>query len=113
MPESIKILHEAKIANNCPECYNSNGLESTFSQIMRSNWLYNEVDPTLVANLYCNTCSNDIYPVNWTDDIERVYKYQLKIAEVEKEKSRIQLMGYLLIGAVILALIALGIYFSL
>ena len=79
-------LKSVKLNNNCPECYSREGLELTFKQRFKETTLYRSVTHETKEFLKCTTCNTDIFPVMWTDDIERVVNYQQK-AFTPKPKS--------------------------
>ena len=39
---------------------------------------YNKRTDEVTSTLFCNTCNQQIFPVDWDEDIERVYEYQRK-----------------------------------
>lgn len=92
------LLHSARISNNCPECYSSEGLEFSFSQSEKETQLYRKASPKIEEVLYCHNCKNVIYPVNWNDDIERVYQYNKKQASPLKTSYQLKPLAYLIIG---------------
>ncbi len=92
------ILHTATLKNNCPECFANNGLQFTFSQKETVHKLYVKAESAIDENLYCNSCGNTIYPVNWDDDIERVYNYNKKQIKPIKSGARLTKLGIGLIA---------------
>lgn len=110
MSQKIRVLHTARLNNNCPECFSTDGLEITFTQDEKETLFFKKPAKQVVENLYCHTCKNPIYPVSWTEDIERVYDYNKKIAETHKQYLKVKPLFYILIllGA---ALCAFGVYF--
>jgi len=105
-------LHQAQVINNCPECYNAEGLEFTFSQIVNENIFFSQPQPLLEETLLCKTCKNDIYPVSWTDDIERVHAYHEKIAMSKKQGFKLKTPAYVFIAVDVLLLCAI-LYYTL
>ena len=57
--------------------------------------------------LYCHTCKNDIYPVSWTEDIERVFDYNKKIAETNKQYLKVKPLFYILVIVAIVLVAAI------
>ena len=110
MKTTNHILHTAKITNNCPECYATNGLEFTFSQEEIENKLYAKAKKDILESLYCHTCNNTIYPVNWDGDIDRVYQYHKKLAKPLNTNFKLKPLAYVLILLDTIALAAL-VYF--
>ena len=109
MKTKIHTLHTASLKNNCPTCFGTDGLEFTFTQEEKETPLFKK--PALHINemLYCKTCNNTIYPVNWTEDIERVFDYNKKIAETHKKYLKVKPLFYIL-TVLAIVLIAAVIY---
>ncbi|PKA82686.1 hypothetical protein ATE92_0822 [Ulvibacter sp. MAR_2010_11] len=101
------ILHRARLTNNCPECFATDGLEITFSQEEHDTKYYTKASPSIAETLYCHTCKTTIYPVSWTDDIERVYQYNKKLVVEKKAGIRLKMLTYILIAVVITLIITL------
>lgn len=106
------ILHQSKITNNCPECYNADGLEFIFSQEVNENLFMVQPKDVLIESLHCHTCHTDIYPVSWTDDIERVYNYHRKLAEGKKQSFSLKTWAYAFIAIDVLIVCGI-VYYAL
>ena len=101
-------IHTARLNNNCPTCYATDGLELTFTQQKNENKFFEKAEKEISSNLYCHTCSNTIFPVNWTEDIERVHEYHTKLATPLPTATKLKPLLYgiiildaLLVGALI------------
>ena len=105
------ILHTATLKNNCPECFANDGLEFTFSQKETVHKLYVKAEKDFEQKLYCNSCNNIIYPVNWDDDIERVYNYNKKQVRSISSGIKLTKLGIALIILTIV-LVGIGTYFT-
>ena len=97
-------LSRHSITNNCPECFNQD-LTITFFQTHLRGALIDRVTSEVTQELRCNTCNTVIYPVSWTDDIERSVGYFRKALDPEKTRTRFRplfyiltLLGILLVG---------------
>ena len=88
--EELVVIKEAEITNNCPECFNQN-MKISFFQKHKHTRLYHRITNEVTHKIVCNTCQSYIYPVKWTDDIERIFDYYQKM--VEPEKGRIRFSG--------------------
>jgi len=108
MSQKSNILHKALLKNNCPTCFGTDGLELTFIQGEKENAFFHKPDSTIGESLYCHNCKNPIYPVNWTEDIERVYNYHKKLSETKRQHLRIKPLFYILIIAAIIVSTAVG-----
>lgn len=106
------ILHTATLKNNCPECFANDGLEFTFSQKETTHKLYVKADKQIEEKLYCKACQTIIYPVNWDDDIERVYNYNKKQVLPLQSTARLTKSGFALI-AFALVIAGAGIYLAI
>lgn len=97
MSQSTETLRRAKLNNNCPVCFGNSGLEFTFQQARRENLFLKKASPTIEFELYCHNCRQIIYPVNWDEDIERVFDYNKKIAETHQQTTRVKPLFYIMI----------------
>lgn len=108
MQHHTHLLHEALLNNNCPECYSNGGLVFTFTQEERENLCYRKAAKEVQEKLFCHDCNTHIYPVNWDEDIERVYNYNRKLAVPKNNSIKLKPIAYwvvllaiLLVGAII------------
>ena len=107
MKHTEHILHIAKLNNNCPECYGTNGLEISFAQKEMENRFYKKIEKQISETLYCHNCKTVIYPVNWTAEIDQVYQYNKKQAVSKNTGIRLKSISYLLILLPIILIAAL------
>ena len=87
MSDKFIIIKEVALNNNCPECYTKEGLQLTFKQRFIETKFYKSITNDIKHEINCNRCNSTIYPIQWTDYIERVFEYQKK-AFVPKKTSR-------------------------
>lgn len=106
--EKSVVLKEANITNNCPECFNQD-MKITFKQKHKYGKLYDRTTNEVTHTIKCNTCESIIYPVNWTEDIERIFDYYKKMVKPEKASIRFTSLFYILVTA-LLVIIGVGIY---
>lgn len=92
----FEIIKEAPLTNNCPECFNQD-LSLTFYQKHLYGAFYHRVTGELKRELKCNTCKSLLYPVSWTEDIERSVEYYEKAVQPEKSSIRFQPLFYILV----------------
>lgn|SRR5690554_3664836 len=102
MSQKTNTLHTARLKNNCPTCFGTDGLEFTFAQDEKENALFQKPNSKIDEALYCHNCKNVIYPVNWTEDIELVYNYNKKLAETNRQYLKVKPLFYILIIAAII-----------
>lgn len=103
-------LHTARLKNNCPTCFGTDGLEINFTQQENENLLFKKPATEIDHTLFCHTCKNAIYPINWTEDIERVFDYNKKIAETNKQYLKVKPLFYILV-VVAIVFVAAVVYF--
>lgn len=109
--EKLVVIKQADLTNNCPECYNQE-IKLTFYQKHRYGRFSHRATGEVTHELKCNTCNSILYPVKWTEDIERVFDYYQKTVVPEKTSLKFTPLFYGLILLVIV-LIASGVYFLL
>lgn len=89
MPKEKQIvIKQAQLTNNCPECFNKD-LSLTFYQKYTFGPFLHRITSQVTHSLACNTCQSTIYPVAWTEEIERAVDYFEKL--VEPKKARVKL----------------------
>jgi len=98
MAEKQITIKEVSLNNNCPECYNTNGLQLTFKQKFKETNLYKSITSETIQEIECKTCNTIIYPVMWTDDIERVFEYHQKAFVPKKPSTKLKKKAWLIIA---------------
>jgi len=106
MPDKFISFKAVVLKNNCPQCYSKDGLRLTFKQKVVETSFYKSITSEIQDKLTCNTCNSTIYPVQWTDDIERVVAYQRKAFSPKKPKTLIKNRTWLIVGIAILVIVA-------
>ncbi|MDX1362686.1 MAG: hypothetical protein R3243_00665 [Arenibacter latericius] len=107
--EKMVVLKEADLTNNCPECFNQE-LKLTFYQKHTYGRFFDKTTKDLTHEIKCNKCNSLIYPVTWTEDIERVYDYYRRMATPQKATIRFTTLFYVLV-LLLISIIATGTYF--
>jgi len=100
MNDQLITIKEVPLKNNCPECYSKEGLVLTFKQKFKETRFYKSVSNDVVEELACIKCDTAIYPVSWTDDIERVYNYQKKAFTPKKASLKLTRLAWIIFIAV-------------
>ena len=108
MPVTYKKYKEAKLHNNCPECYATDGLMVSFSHKFKDNKLYTRSSGEINSEMHCKNCDTVIYPARWTEEIERVYEYNRKLAEPPKPFFKFKPLSLLLLLGIIVVGIGLA-----
>lgn len=99
-------IKEVALKNNCPECYSNEGLRLTFKQKFIESYFYKTLTTETSHILSCKTCHTTIYPVSWTEDIERVFKYHQRAYTPKKASFKLNKKAWALIGLGIASLLA-------
>ena len=109
MEEKFITIKEVVLNNNCPECYNNSGLHLTFKQKFVETKFYKSITKENTHQLECHNCNTSIYPISWTEDIERVFNYHQKAFTPKKPSTKLKKSAwFLIIGALILILVLVG-----
>lgn len=108
MSEKLITVKEVVLKNNCPECFNTNGLQLTFKQKFVETLWYKKVTLDTVHQLHCNTCKTTIYPVSWTNDIERVFEYQQRAFTPKKANLKLKKVSWIAIIAFVAVIIIIA-----
>lgn len=102
--EKLEIIKEANITNNCPECFNQN-MKITFYQKHKYGQLFHRTTNEVTHQIKCNKCDSLIYPVSWTEDIERIFEYNQKLVVPKKASIHFTTLLYVLL---LLLLVLIG-----
>jgi len=109
--EKLIVIKEADLTNNCPECFNQD-LKLSFYQKHTYGRFFHKTTNEVSNQLVCRKCSSMIYPVAWTDDIERMFTYYQKTVVPEKKSSKPTFLFYIL-TVIFLIIVAVAVYFLL
>ena len=96
MPSELLKIKSAQLNNHCPECYSNEGLELTFSQRFIENAFYKSLTNQVSTELYCQRCETSIFPVNWTEDIERVVDYHQKAFQPQPKTLKLKTLAWII-----------------
>ena len=99
MAQSYITAKKIGINNNCPECYSAN-LEMTFKQKKFENHFYKKISSDYIFEIVCTDCNTTIYPISWTDALERVIEYQKRAFIPVKSILKIKRKAWILLSAV-------------
>ena len=105
------VLKEADITNNCPECFNQD-MKLTFYQKHTYGRLFHRTTGEVSYQIRCNKCDSIIYPIKWTNDIERIFEYYQKMVTPDRASIRFTTLFYILI-LVLIVLTGAGVYLFL
>jgi hypothetical protein len=107
MDEHLITVKEMPLNNNCPECYGKDGLLITFKQKVIETKLYKSITSDIQLEIKCTTCHTTIYPVQWTDEIERVVKYQRKAFTPMATSTYIKKPSWIIIASTVILIAAI------
>ncbi len=102
----LHVLKDADLSNNCPECFNQE-LKLSFYQKHLRTAFYHRITNEVTHELICKKCASTLYPVQWTEDIERVFEYYQKMVHPEKAIIRFNWLFYGLIGLILTIIVVL------
>jgi len=108
MSEKLFTVKEVSLNNNCPECYSTKGLKLTFKQKYIETKLSKSVTPEISTEMQCDVCSTIIYPVSWTEAIERVYDYQFKAFTPKKSSTKLKKLAWGLMAITLAIILTIG-----
>ena len=103
-------LKEARLSNNCPECYSTEGLNLVFKQKFIENTFYKAVATDTIKEMHCTNCNTQIYPVRWTDDIEQVVAYQTRAVQPKAKSLKLKPLAWVLIVVDLILIIGIVLY---
>lgn len=106
MSEKLITIKEYALNNNCPECYSNNGLRLTFKQKVIETNFFKSITKDIQSSMACKTCNTTIYPVQWTDDIERVFEYHQKALEPKKASTYLKKQTWVIVILIMVVLLA-------
>ena len=112
MSETFIDIKEVALNNNCPECYSTNGLHLKFKQKIINTIFYKSITSEIEHEITYKTCNSIIYPVQWTNDIERVFEYQKKAFTPKPKSTYLKKRVRVIIGVIIgIAFLTAGVVF--
>lgn len=103
-------LKEARIGNNCPECYSNDSLELTFKQKLSETKFYKAITDDTISELHCLNCEVQIFPVRWTNDIELVVAYHNRALKTKSKSIKLKTLTWVLFGFSVMALSAVVLF---
>lgn len=109
--EKLVVISKSDLTNNCPECYNQE-LALTFYQKHKYGKLAHRITSEITQDITCKTCHSTIYPINWTEDIERVFEYYRKTVIPAKKSLKYTPLFYALILIIIILIITAYAFYS-
>ncbi|GAL62819.1 hypothetical protein [Algibacter lectus] len=104
--DKLITVKEVVLKNYCPECYNNDGMQLTFKQRFIETTFYKRITDDIKHVLICKTCDSIIYPVQWDEDIERVFEYQKRAFIPKKTSRQFKKPAYLIFALLGVAIVA-------
>ncbi len=112
MSEKLITVKEISLNNNCPECFSKEGLQLTFKQKFIETSFSKSITQDITTEMHCNVCDTAIYPQRWTEDIERIYDYQLKAFSPKKASRKFKKLFWILVVLGMLSIVATVVFIS-
>ena len=103
-------VKEVALNNNCPECYSTEGLQLTFKQKFVETAFYRAISNDIKHSMICSNCHTEIFPVRWTEGLERVYEYQERALVPKPAAFKLKKLSWILLIVLIVLVILLNIY---
>jgi hypothetical protein len=103
-------LKEARLGNNCPECYSNDSLELTFKQKLSETKFYKAITEDTTCELQCLNCEEKIFPIRWTDEIERVVDYHKRGLKTKPKSIKLKPMSWALVTIIIMVIIVTSLF---
>lgn len=97
MEEKLVTIKTVSLNNNCPECYNNQGLELTFKQKFKETLFIKSMTKEVVKELSCKNCNTIIYPARWDDDLDRVIDYHKKAFKAKPTSYKLKSLSWIII----------------
>jgi hypothetical protein len=110
MKKQYITLKTVKLNNNCPECYSNNGLKLSFEQEFVETNLYKSITNNTRHHLYCTTCNTAIYPVRWTDEIDRIVDYHKKTFEPKPKSIKLKKRAWIIFATIDIIILLIILY---
>ncbi len=110
MEERYITVKETQLNNHCPECYSKDGLQLTFKQKFVENPFYRAISTDIKHVLQCQTCTTEIFPERWTDEIEQVFDYQQRALVPKPATFKLKKLSWILLIAAVALIILLNVY---
>jgi len=83
--------------NHCPECFTTEGLQLSFKQKYKETLYYRTLTNEISYDLHCKICNTEIFPVRWTDNIERIIDYKKKTFKPQPKSFKLTRLAWVLI----------------
>ena len=110
MEEKFFTVKEVSLNNHCPECYSNDGLQLTFKQKFVENAFYRAISKDFKHTMVCQKCHTEIFPIRWTDDLERGFDYQQRAFVPKSATFKLKRLTWILLILAIVSIILLNIY---
>lgn len=100
-------LKEARISNNCPECYSNDSLELTVKQKLIETTFYKAITDDTASEICCLNCEVKIFPIRWTDEIEQVVDYHKRGLKTKPKSVKLKPIAWAILISIVVMLIAI------
>ena len=97
MEEKLVTIKTVSLNNNCPECYNNEGLELTFKQKYKETPFTKSMTKEVVNKLSCKNCNTIIYRGRWDEGIDRVVDYHKKALKPKPSSYKLKRLSWIIL----------------
>ena len=97
MQEKLVTIKTVSLNNNCPECYNNEGLELTFKQKYKETPFIKSMTKEVVNELSCKNCNTIIYHGRWDEGIDRVVDYHKKAIKPKPSSYKLKRLSWIIL----------------
>ncbi|UZO81611.1 hypothetical protein NBT05_03830 [Aquimarina sp. ERC-38] len=104
------ILKQAKLTNNCPECFANDGLQLSFVKYKQDFRFIERIPKAFKTQMVCYKCNTEIYPGRFTEDMERVCEYHKKTILPTESSVKYKPLFYILIFIIVMISVVVGFY---
>lgn len=95
------------LTKKCPDCGNSESLELTFYQKRIESSFATKITNTISGILYCHNTKTEISPVQWSEDIERIFNTEKQRLKLQPKSTKFNKWFYGLLIFLVVASIAI------
>ena len=110
MDPKVIVLKEARLTNNCPECYATDRLHLSFVKQKEISAFAERIPKEFTSTMKCQKCHTEIYPGRFTEDIQRVYDYHKKTVLPTKSSVKWKPLFYVVIFILIAVIVLITFY---
>lgn len=105
------LLGSKQLNNRCPDCGKPEALELSFYQKRIESAFSTKVTGKVSGILYCHHTNTEISPVQWSDEIERIFNTEKQRLKLQPKRTKFNKWFYALITAFVVIAITIVSFF--